>query len=161
VNPLFASMLAMRVARLRFGEPAAPLGAFCFDLRFMFTSLGSFSEVNGLESEIETEDYHEGGNGQFVHRLPKGRTSGRLVLRIGMTPDAFLFHWFNLYAMTYRVSPVHLTLHLRRPDRSEARTWGITNAYPVKWSGPSFKAQSGDVAIEAIELAHEGIWACP
>jgi phage tail-like protein len=161
VNPLFASMLAVRVARLQFGQPVAPLGTFCFDLRFMFTSLGSFSEVSGLEAEIETEDYREGGNGQFVHRLPKGRSSGRLVLRIGMTQDAFLFHWFNLYAMTNRVSPVHLTLHLCRPDGGEARTWGITNAYPVKWSGPTFKAKDGEVAIESIELNHEGIWACP
>ena len=161
MNPLFAGLLARRMARTYFGEPVQPLGAFCFDLRFMFTSLGSFSEVSGLDSEIETEDYREGGNGQFVHRLPKGRNSGRLALRIGMTPDAFLFHWFNLYAMTNRVSPVHLTLHLCLPNGSEARSWGITNAYPVKWGGSSFKAKDGEVAIESLELNHEGIWACP
>jgi phage tail-like protein len=35
--------------------------------------------------------------------------------------------------------------------------WNFTEAWPTKWTGPSFKASGNEVAIEAVDLAHEGI----
>lgn len=114
-----------------------------------------FTEVSGLSLEVATEDVEEGGRNGFVHRMPGRCKIGNLVLKRGMTKSNELLKW-NLDMSQGKLKPRHVSVIVYNPDGSESMRWNFTNAYPVKWTGPQFKADDTGTAIESMELAHEG-----
>ena len=117
--------------------------------------IGSFTEVSGLSAEVEFMTYNEGGNNEFVHHLPTRVKYPNLVLKRGMTDEDALLTWFKAAhgAMKrYEVSVAMLD------SRNKAlRTWAFVNAFPVKWTGPTFNATQSQVAMETLEIVHEGL----
>src|SRR3954451_19545975 len=69
------------------------------------TTLTDFSECSGLSMEVATEDYHEGGENRFVHKLPSNGQQPNLVLKRGMTTSSELWAWFAEYLDTGVVTP--------------------------------------------------------
>jgi len=117
--------------------------------------VGYFSEVSGLSAEVEFQTYNEGGNNEFVHHLPTRIKYPNLVLKRGMTDDETLLKWFTDYhvqAKRYDVGVVMLN-----SEAKPLKTWSFANAYPVKWTGPSFNAGQSQVATESLEIVHEGL----
>jgi len=136
----------------------APMTGLGFELTYMFKSLGNFSEISGLGSELTTESYREGGVSYCSYELPTGVKSSNLVLKAGMVGSQFLWQWFTVYATSTRVVPLPLALSIREPASGKKQwTWLIHNAFPVKWSGPELSADNGKAAVESLELAHMGI----
>ena len=159
-----------------------PYLAFRFLVEVDGLVLGGFYEVSGLQVEVEVQDYREGGVNDFVHRLPgPTRYPSNLVLRRG-TSDRALWEWHE----AIRLGPVEAgkaarrepgareaspaeepaASWLKRRDVSvlltddawgEAWRWTFVRAYPIRWSGPELRADSAAVAVEAVELAHEGL----
>ena len=122
---------------------------------------GAFSECSGLESEIEVMEWREGGRNDLVHRLPgRVKTAPNLVLRRGVA-TAELWQWYydvmqgKLTSGT--VKRQSLSVILYGYDAMPQVRWNITGALPIKWSGPTFKADAGEVAVESIELIHQGL----
>jgi phage tail-like protein len=115
-----------------------------------------FTEVSGLGMEMTLEDIEEGGQNGFVHRLPGRCKVGNLTLKRGMTASDDFLEWM-MKAATGEIQRRHVSVILYRPDGKEAMRWDFGNAYPVKWSGPQFKADDTAVALETVELAHEGM----
>ena len=115
-----------------------------------------FTEVSGLQMETEVEEHPEGGNNSFVHYLP-GRTKvGRLTLKRGIVSTNDFLDWYskivqgdiehrNLSIVVYDVAGTEL---IRR---------NILKAFPVKWVGPQLTADGSMMAVETIELVHEGM----
>ncbi len=123
--------------------------------------VAGFSEVSGLSSEIETEEYKEGG-ADFVHRLPAGIKQSNIVLKKGMGASQELMEWYGsvVDALTYgKPLPKSESVYISLIDeKGEERVrFLIKRAYPVKWSGPELKGTGGDIAIETLELVHEGM----
>ncbi len=123
--------------------------------------VAGFSEVTGLGSEIETEEFKEGGTG-FVHRLPAGFKQSNIVLKKGMGLSTDLIEWYQEVVKALRFGkPIpkspNLYISLIDGEGRERVRFRITAAYPVKWSGPELKGSGSDVAIETIELVHEGM----
>jgi phage tail-like protein len=114
-----------------------------------------FTEVSGLSLEVATEDVEEGGHNAFVHRMPGRCKVGNLVLKRGMTKSNDLLKWHMQFA-SGKVERRHVSVIVYNPDGSESMRWNFTNAFPVKWTGPQFKADDTGTAIESMELAHEG-----
>jgi phage tail-like protein len=114
-----------------------------------------FTELSGLSMEMSVEDVEEGGENGFVHRLPGRCKVGNLQLKRGLTKSNDFLKW-SLEVAQGTVQPKHVSVILFNPDGTEAIRWSFNNAYPVKWSGPQFKADDTTVAIETVELAHEG-----
>lgn len=115
-----------------------------------------FSEVTGLQATTQVEDYREGGVNDFTHKLPKETSYENLILKKGMTDSENLWNWHQgVVAGKFIRATVHIIM---LKDRSEdvAHTWSIKEAYPVKWTGPEFKADANAIAIESLELAHHG-----
>ncbi len=135
-----------------------PLTGLHFELSLLTYSIGNFREISGIGCEVSTEDYHEGGVNHCTYKLPTGSRHPNLVLRAGISNGRFLWAWYAAFALTSQVVPIPLQLSLNNPDGSSARMWIVNNAYPVKWDGPTLNAQQGEVAIESLELAHQGIW---
>jgi phage tail-like protein len=154
---LDASLLSALRSSLSAGVTYPKTGLH-FELSLLTFSLGNFREISGLSCDMSTEDYHEGGINYCTYKLPTGSRHGNLVLRAGLGEGRFLWAWYSAFSLTSKVVPIPLQLRLKNPDGSSARTWIINNAFPIKWEGPTLNAQEGAVAIETLELAHQGIW---
>ena len=115
-----------------------------------------FTEVSGLSMEMTLEDIEEGGNNEFVHRMPGRCKVGNLTLKRGMTTSNDFLQWSVKIAQG-TIEKKHVSVVLYNVDGTESMRWNFDNAYPVKWSGPQFKADDTAVAVETIELAHEGM----
>lgn len=115
-----------------------------------------FTEVGGLQVEMEVMQYQEGGNNVFVHTLP-GRTKvGNLTLKRGIVGSNDFFKWY-MEAAAGKVTRRNISVVMYDVTGTELLRWNFIKAYPVKWSGPQFTADGAVAAIETVELAHDGL----
>lgn len=120
----------------------------------------SFSACSGLAGDVGVEEYAEGGENRFVHRLPVRATFPNLVLTQGAGPSTELWQWFFEYHVSGRISPRdgQVTLMTTRAGALvPARVWAFRKGWPVRLTGPELDAQAGAVAVEAVEIAHHGL----
>jgi phage tail-like protein len=118
--------------------------------------VGGFTDVSGLESEVQVEEYREGGLNGFVHKLPGPASHANLLLQHGLTSLSTLWTWY--YNTTRGViQRRNGTIILLDARQSPVMWWNFRNGLPVRWTGPSFNASSEEVGVEAIELVHEGL----
>ncbi|MDG0789522.1 phage tail protein [Cohnella ginsengisoli] len=138
------------------GNTRDVLGSFRFDVELDGMLVAGFSDVQGLESQTEYEEYREGGVNGYTHRFPKGTRFAQIVLRRGFSSSSALWDWYD---QTVRGSVTRKSgsIILYRQDGEELCRWNFFEAYPVKWTGPALDARSSDVAIESVELVHNGI----
>jgi len=116
--------------------------------------VGYFTEVSGLGAEIETMTYTEGGRNDSVHKLPTRMKHPNLVLKRGVTTVKDLQEWLQDSFMGPDRKEITLTMYNQALEK--VRAWSFKDAYPVKWTGPSFNAGQNAVATEAIEIVHSG-----
>ena len=119
------------------------------------TPIGYFTEVSGLNSELEVMTYNEGGKNDGVHKLPTRMKHPNLVLKRGVTAVKDLQQWAQESFSGPDRKEITLTMYNEQLEK--IRIWSFKNAYPVKWTGPSFNAAQNTVATEVIEIAHDGI----
>jgi phage tail-like protein len=136
-------------------DQSAP--AVWFELDIQGKAVGYFTEVTGLSAEVETLTYSEGGMNEFQHKLPTRVKYPNLVLKRGMTTKADLQKWFQKSHVQAERTTISLTM--LDQEGTTIRTWSFTNAYPIKWTGPNFNASQSQLAVEQIEIAHEGLQA--
>jgi phage tail-like protein len=117
----------------------------------------AFHECSGLDSSIDIIEHREGGT-ITPTKLPGAVKYSNIVLKRGVTDDVQLYDWHRQWATgdpaAKRQSGAIVLLD-RRGD--ESVRWNFREAWPAKWNGPDFTAEGNDVAIETLELAHEGI----
>jgi phage tail-like protein len=118
--------------------------------------VGGFAEATGLEMELETETYREGGRNDMVHALPVGVSYGRLVLQRGIADTEVLWRWQS-DVRNGKVIRHTVRLTLCDTEGNPKRDWRCVDAMPVKWSGPELKANEAQVAVERLELVHNGL----
>ena len=131
--------------------------AIWFELKLTPKSapIGYFTEVSGLNSELEVMTYNEGGKNDGVHKLPTRMKHPNLVLKRGVTTVKDLQQWAQESFMGPDRKEITLTMYNEQLEK--IRIWSFKNAYPVKWTGPSFNSSQNTVATEVIEIAHDGI----
>jgi phage tail-like protein len=127
-----------------------------FYVMFGGAAQGVFTEVGGLQVEMDVMDYQEGGNNGFVHRLPGFTKVSNLTLKRGMTSSNEFFKWCADIA-SGKFTRRHVSIVMYDVAGNKLMTWNYKNAYPVKWIGPQFRASDATAAIETLELAHEGM----
>lgn len=118
-------------------------------------TIGYFIECTGLEMEYEIFEFQEGGVNDFVHKLRGRMKFPNLVLKRGVTHEESFFKWF--LDCREKTARRDLSITLLGPDLQAVRTWSFAGAFPVKWSGPAFKANASEAATETIEIAHQGL----
>ncbi|MFZ3167948.1 MAG: phage tail protein [Candidatus Methanoperedens sp.] len=141
------------------GEVPYPYTSFKFRVEIEGITSARFSEVSGLQFETETEPYEEGGVNDFVHILPKRTKYQNIILKRGITDADDMWEWYQkvVNGKFERKNGAIVLMDVSGKDKDTKWRWDFFNAYPVKWTGPELKADSGTVAFEAIELAHHGI----
>ena len=140
------------------GQRVDPYGSFDFLVEIDGITRASFQEASGFECSIDVAEYREGGDNETLRKLPAKTKYSNIVLKWGSADDADLYNWHLQWvkgdlAATRRNGSIIL---LDRQGNEKIR-WNFVNAWPVKWMGPSFSAKGNDIAIETLELAHEGL----
>jgi phage tail-like protein len=122
--------------------------------------LGLFKGMEGLEVWFDVLEYAEGGNNDFVHRLPGRMRYPNLKLTWGLVSDDALLKWFVATHTKAETQDITLTLTASRGDMSrDLRKFTFADAYPVHWSGPLLHANAADPETwgETLEIAHSGL----
>ncbi|MCX2574543.1 phage tail protein [Pedobacter sandarakinus] len=114
-----------------------------------------FTEVSGLDAHIATEEYKEGGENRFAHKLPTAVAYNNLVLKRGLLIGSSALKWFKESVETFTFSPKDITLLLLNEDHLPLQAWNFINAYPIKWTVEGFNAQQNGIIIENIEFAYQ------
>lgn len=138
------------------GRRADPFIGCRFQVEITGLVVAGFSEVTGLQFETEVEEYREGGINDYVHKLPKITRQANITLKRGITDSDDLYQWFVSSAQG-NIERKNILIMLMDEQGQAKKRWTLAQAFPVKWVGPDFKADSSIVAIETIELAHNGL----
>ena len=115
----------------------------------------SFQECTGFDSTVEVKEYREGGD-NVVRKLPAQTKYSNIQLKWGMTDDVELYEWHQRVA-DGNVERKNGSIVLLDRKGDEVARWDFVRAWPTKWDGPNLNAESNDLAIEMVELVHEGI----
>jgi len=139
------------------GSRHDPCPSFNFSVEISGIIMASFSEASGLQAEIEVQEYREGGVNGYVHKCAgPAKYPSNLILKKGITDSTDLWSWY-CQVLQGHIQRQSLAVVLMDAAGSEQRRWTFQNAYPVKWAGPDLKAAGSEMAIESMELAHEGL----
>lgn len=147
-----------------------PVGIHAFNVRLLDTAQpgtailssilpppgGGFSECHGLESTMQVEEYREGGRNDGVLKFPGriGHANLRLKRGAGISIDLWRWHEGYLRGLGKRRDGV---IELRDDDGNTVATWRFRRGIPVRWVGPGLVAAQSAVAVEELEIAHEGL----
>ncbi|MBL7751745.1 MAG: phage tail protein [Chitinophagaceae bacterium] len=133
-----------------------PLPAFHFVVDWGGSNVG-FTEITGLTYEIQAIEYRDGSNPEFhVTKMPGIQKYNNITMKRGVfQKDNEFFQWVNTVKMN-TIERRDITIKLLNENHEPVMSWKVKQAFPVKLEGPSMKASGNEVAIESVELAHEG-----
>ncbi len=136
---------------------ALPLPAFHFQIQWGGTNIG-FSEASGLTIEKQVIEYRDGASKEYGPiKMPGIPKYANIVLKRGIIDgDNEFFTWLNTTKMN-KVERRDLTISLLNEDHEPVISWKAVNCFPIKMEGPGLKATGNEIAIETLELAHEGL----
>ncbi|MBK6325167.1 MAG: phage tail protein [Chloroflexi bacterium] len=147
-----------------------PLRAYNFIVTFVdassqlsvtLRSIGSsaaagFSECSGLDMTLETAEWKEGGNNGTVLKFPTRTSYSPIRLKRGVTFDQSLWDWYYSFVRGEGQRRDGLIV-LQDDDRKPVKIWQFRRGLPTKFTGPTLNASQNQVAIEELEITHEGL----
>ena len=138
------------------GSRNDPYSAFNFLVEIDGVTVAGFSECSGLSAESDIVEYRTGDEDITVRKLPGLKKFANIALKRGFTDNRDLWEWRKqvLDGTTQRQSGAIVLLN---EARDEALRWNFREGWPSKWEGPTFNAKNNEVAIESLEIAHEGL----
>ncbi len=152
------------------GKRADPFLAFRFDVRFEPSAvgpkagagapeggaLGGFTECTGLGLEVQVQDYLEGGCNDHAHKFPTRAVQSNVVLKRGVI-DKAVWDWHHQTAQG-RVQLRDVTILVYDlSGGTVVMEFRLRGAFPCKLTGPDLNAAQSGVAIETLELCHQGL----
>ena len=139
------------------GDRTDPYRAYNFLVEIDGIARAGFRECSGLDSSQEPVEYREGNEKSLtVRKLPTLVKFSNITLKRGITDDADLWDW-RKKAMDGDVDRKNGSIVLLDDTGAETVRWNFREGWPTKWTGADFNATGTDVAIETLEIAHEGI----
>lgn len=136
------------------GNRIDPFLNFNFRVEIDGLQVAAFHECSGLDSTIDVIEHREGGGP--IRKLPGVTKFSNIVLKRGITDNRELYD-LHLRCIEGKVSRKNGSIILMDRADQEVARWDFSQAWPTKWIGPSLSAEGNDVAIETLELAHEGL----
>lgn len=139
---------------------AEVVGALRWYLEIDGITEGIFKEVTGLDSETEVIEHRVTGKGGnlVVHKIPGALKWSNIVLRRGITDDKKLHDWRDkIEKGQIEANRKNGSVTLYAPDGKAVTKYTFKNAWPCKFKGPALDASKNEMAIEEMELAHEGL----
>lgn len=149
-----ASLVAGYNFSVRMVETAKPASAVLSSIAPAPES--GFSECSGLEATMQVEEYREGGRNTGVLKFPGHVSHASIRLKRGATSSRDLWDWHESF-LRGRGKRRDGIIQLHNDTGDVVRSWRFQRGLPVKWVGPMLVANQGAVAIEELEIAHEGL----
>jgi len=121
-------------------------------------AVAHFQSVGGLSHEIEVLTYQEGGVNDRFHKLPAQGSYQNIVLKTGYINTHAVEDWHVAFTRTpEKVGRKNGRIVLLGDHGQELARWNFTRAWPVKWEGPELDGGATEIAVESVEIAHEGL----
>jgi phage tail-like protein len=134
-----------------------PLPKFYFKVKWGDKDM-SFQEVTGLNVQSDEIKYRAGDSKEFaVIKMPGLKKVGNVTMKKGIFKgDNEFWNWFNQIKMN-TIKRVPVTISLLDEGGNPTMVWTLANAWPTKITGADLKAEGNEVAVESIEIVHEGL----
>jgi phage tail-like protein len=134
-----------------------PLPKFHFRVEWGGSKIG-FTEVTGLNIENELIEYRDGSSPEYHKiKMPGLQKYGNITLKRGMfNGDNEFFQWLNTVSLS-KIERRDVTISLLNENHEPVYLWRVKNAFPTKVTAPDLKSDANEVAVETIEIAHEGL----
>lgn len=134
-----------------------PMPKFHFQVEWGGTKIG-FSEVSGLDVETEVIEYRDGSQPVYSKvKMPGMQKYANIVLKRGVfVGDNEYFNWWNTVKLN-KIERRDITISLLNEEHEPVVVWKVRNAWPVKIQSTDLKGDGNEVALETLELAHEGL----
>lgn len=133
-----------------------PLLNFNFIVEFDGITQAGFAECSGFGATTEPVEVNEGGLNTASHKFPGRTKQNNLTLKWGMTNSIELYEWYR-DAVNGKIRRMTGSIIMLDTEGREKARWNFYDAWPTKWDGPSLNAKGNEVAIETLEIAHEGL----
>jgi|TARA_R110001632_G_scaffold163902_1_gene282260 phage tail-like protein len=114
-----------------------------------------FQSISGLDVSMDTEEYAEGGENRFKHKLPVKTKYSNLILKRGLSGSTGLTDWFKEAMENFNFETRSITIDLLNEEHEPLITWNVVNAFPVKMTIDSFNAMESKLAIESMEFSYQ------
>ncbi len=117
---------------------------------------GAFCEVSGLDVEVPPIEYRNGSEDITMRKIPGLKKFTNLTLKRGLIGDLAFWNWV-VEGMNGKVQRVEGSVALLDENRKEVMRWNFRRAWPSKYTGPSLNAKNNEIAMESLEISHEGL----
>lgn len=134
-----------------------PIPKFHFQVEWKGTRVG-FTEITGLDVETEVIEYREGNSPEYRKiKMPGMQKNSNITMKRGtVAADNEFFAWWNTVSLN-TIERRNLIISLLNEKHEPVMIWNVKNAWPTKIQSTDLKADGNEVAIESIEIAHEGV----
>ncbi len=133
-----------------------PYHSYNFRVELQGITRAGFRECSGLDSSQDPIEYREGNEPPTARKLPGMVKHANITLKWGICDDTELWDW-RQKAVDGNVERKDGSVILCDDTGAEKLRWNFRQAWPSKWTGPSFNATGNEIAIETIEIVHEGL----
>jgi phage tail-like protein len=138
------------------GDRIDPYRNFRFRVEVEGLEQAGFSEVSGFEATFDVVEYREGNEVITPRKLPGLIKYGNISLKWGTTESMELYEWL-LECAEGTIERKTITIIALDEEGEDVATWQVIEAWPVKYTAPTFNGTGNEVALELIEFAHEGL----
>jgi len=141
---------------------ADPYGGYNFEVTVTIpgadqkTASASFTEVSGLEVTVDPIEYRNGSEDITPRKLPGLKKFTNITLKKGVSGHIEFWNWIS-GAMRGRVLKVDGSIQLLDEAKTEVMRWQFVKGWPCKYTGPGLNAANNEVAMETVEICHEGL----
>lgn len=134
-----------------------PIVKFHFQVEWGGTKIG-FTEVSGLDVETEVVEYRHGASPEYHKtKMPGMQKYSNITLKRGtFATDNEYYNWWNTVKLN-TIERRDITISLLNEEHAPIVVWKVKNAWPSKIQSTDLKADGNEVAIESMELVHEGL----
>lgn len=140
------------------GERTESYLSFYFGIEIDGIEVARFIKCEGLESETYIYEVEEGGFNTGTHKFLGRTRHPNLILENGMTDNNDLYNWYKDTALTEEsITRKDGSIVLYKSSGDEVKRWNFYKGLPCRWVGPKLSKENRNVAIERIEIAHEGL----
>ena len=135
-----------------------PLPSFSFQVTWGTQTKIPFQEVSGLDTETQILEYrHSNSPAYSTIKMPGIKKFGNVTMKRGIfVKDNSFWAWYSQITMN-TIKRIGVVVQLLDEKSNPPMTWTLTNAWPTKISSPTMKSDGNEVAIQTIEIAHEGL----
>jgi phage tail-like protein len=117
---------------------------------------GSFSECTGLDVSMDPIEYRNGSEDFTPRKIPGLKKFPNIVLKRGIIGDLTFWNWI-LEGMNGAVHRTEGSIILVDEAKNEVMRWHFKRGWPTKCAGPALNAKTNEIAMETLEIAHEGL----